>query len=67
MTQFLFVLESSDKYVDLHLKFISTMLVVQLVFISSCNFLRLTKIKHLIVTANMLVIHVFGKNSKLQI
>lgn len=62
MTQCLIVLKSADKYVGLHLKFISTMLVVQPVLISSCNFLRLTKIKHLIVTANMFVIYVFEKN-----
>lgn len=61
MTQFLIVLKSSDKYVGLHLKFISSMLVLQLVLISSCNFLRLTKIKHLIVTANIFVNYVFGK------
>lgn len=61
MTQFLIVLKSSDKYVGLHLKFISSMLVLQLVLISSCIFLRLTKIKHLTVTANIFVNYVFGK------
>lgn len=64
MTQCLIVLKSSDKYVGLHINFISTMLVVKLVLISLSKFLRLTKIKHLIVTTIMFVIYVFGKSTK---